>query len=196
MTNYGQTACGYHCVAAHGKVACSATSAGICATTSTDVYCWDPPDWVRAHYSASDAGVPRPSCEVRSGNIACGYRCTAQDSRVRCAKTPDGICRSTGREIVCWDPDPSTYCSEVIGLPRPGCIVLDGDIACGYGCMSRNGKLACAATPGGRCVTSSDGITCTDPESPPMCGYLPCRTDSRSSERSWCRSSSVPARAK
>ncbi len=34
VTNYGQTACGYHCIAAHGHVACARTSSGICGTTS------------------------------------------------------------------------------------------------------------------------------------------------------------------
>lgn len=195
VTNYGQTACGYHCIAAHGHVECARTSAGICGTTSTNVYCWDPPDWVRALYSRAEERVPRPSCVVRSGNIACGFGCTAQDSRVACATSPEGVCRSTGREILCWDPDPSTYCSDAVSLLRPECITLDGAIACGYQCFTRNGQLACAKTPDGRCFASGDGIACTDPEAPPMCGYAPCQPDGKSSTRSWCRAPEARSRA-
>jgi len=36
ITSSGKTACGYHCPAAHGEVACARTAAGVCGATS----CW------------------------------------------------------------------------------------------------------------------------------------------------------------
>src|SRR5437867_7528990 len=85
LTNYGKTACGYNCLAAHGDVACSKTPAGTCSDVSTKVACWDPPDWVRAHYGEK---VPRPECRLRNGAYACGYRCHAHGDDVACAMSP------------------------------------------------------------------------------------------------------------
>src|SRR5580765_1644830 len=85
LTQNGDTACGYNCLAAHGQVACARTSAGICSASTTEVLCWDPPESVRAHYGEK---IPRPECLTRSGNIACGYHCEAHDDEVRCAQTP------------------------------------------------------------------------------------------------------------
>lgn len=186
ITNYGQTACGYHCLAAHGEVDCAQTPAGICSDVGVGVACWDPPEWVRAHYGAS---VPPPECRVRNGSYACGYRCVAHGDEVACAQTPDGICDSSSRGITCWDPEPSTYCSDERPLPRPMCIMVDGRIACGYACEARAGRMACAATPGGRCEVQPTGIYCADPAPPPMCGARPCRAERGDSARAWCRRS-------
>ena len=184
LTNFGKTACGYHCRAAHGEVACAKTSAGVCDATEKKLVCWDPSDIVRAHYG--DA-VPRPACLTRSGNIRCGYHCQASDSEIRCAWTPDGICVTTPRGVTCWDPPAASYCADNNPLPRPQCISVNGYAACGYGCLARNGELACAVTPGGSCQTARNGIACMDPESPPSCGGQPCRPDDPVTGRLWCR---------
>lgn len=184
LTSSGKSACGYHCLAAHGEVACARTAAGVCGATEKELLCWDPPDTVRVHYGDK---VPRPECRTRSGAIACGYQCEAGTGEVRCAATPDGICVTTPRGITCWDPPAASYCQEPIALPRPRCITVDGYAACGYGCVARNGELACAATPGGSCQVLPSGIFCTDPESPPSCGGVPCRPDDPSTGRPWCR---------
>jgi hypothetical protein len=181
LTNYDKTACGYSCLAAHGEVACARTPAGICSAVDNRVVCWDPPEWVRLHYGDK---LPPPQCLTRDGKIACGYRCEAHDEDVACATTPDGICQYTYQNgIACWDPQPSTYCADRRALPRPECVVLDGRVACGYHCEARNGKIGCAATPGGRCTVQPDQILCWDPEPPPMCGAQACEG---ASERSWC----------
>jgi hypothetical protein len=185
MTNYGKTVCGYHCLAAHGEVACAKTSAGICGATETELTCWDPPDSVRAHYGDK---VPRPKCLTRFGSIACGYDCASREGdKVYCAQTADGICVSTWREVVCWDPPIYAYCADDKPLPRPKCVTIDGHAACGYGCADRNGEIQCASTPGGRCEVVPSQIICTDPETPPMCGVQPCKPDDPTSGRWWCR---------
>ncbi len=130
ITNSGKTACGYSRTAAHGEVGCARTSAGICGSTEREIVCWDPPDWVRAHYGDK---VPAPGCLVRNGTIACGYRCEGRNSEARCASSPDGICVSTPNGVACWNPPASSYCAEAIHLPWPECITNDGYAACGYG---------------------------------------------------------------
>lgn len=184
INNYGKSACGYHCVAAHGELGCARTAAGICGVTEREIVCWDPPDTVRAHYGDQ---VPRPQCLTRDGAIACGYRCEARDKEVRCATTPDGICTPASRGIVCWDPPHTDYCADQNPLPRPQCITVDGRAACGYGCTARNGALGCATTPGGSCQVLREQIVCTDPEVPPFCGAQPCRPDEPTTARAWCR---------
>jgi hypothetical protein len=189
LTNYGKTACGYSCLAAHGAVSCASTPAGICTATSDasnppGVVCWDPPEWVRAHYGDK---VPPPQCLARTGKVACGYHCVAHGGEVSCAASPDGICRASSLGITCWDPPVSTYCADSRALPRPQCILSGGEIACGYACEARGGRMACASTPGGKCVVLPGQILCTDPPAPAMCGFRPCVPETAGSERSWCR---------
>jgi len=185
LTNYGKTACGYNCQAAHGDVQCARTSAGVCGFTDRELVCWDPPDSVRAHYGDK---TPRPTCLPRSGQIACGYHCESRDGgEVQCAATPDGICVATSRGVTCFDPPVAAYCADDRPLPRPRCVTVDGNAACGYGCAARNGEVACAQTPGGTCTVMPNGIVCNDPESPPMCGVAPCRPDDPATGRAWCR---------
>ena len=161
LTANDQTACGYHCLAAHGTVACAQTTAGVCAAVGNTVACWDPPDVVRAHYGDQ---VPRPQCRYAGGNFACGYHCTIQDDQVACASTPDGVCQTTYRGITCWDPPTNDYCSaDQNPLPRASCIANDGDIACGYSCIEHSGQVACAQNPGGTCKVVRDQISCWDP---------------------------------
>jgi len=185
INNYGKVACGYHCIAAHGELACARTSAGVCSFTDSEITCWDPPDSVRAHYGDR---VPRPRCLARSGHLACGYNCESRDGgEVHCSETPDGVCVATSRGVTCWDPPINAYCADDRPLPRPKCITVDGYTACGYGCAARNGELACAETPGGSCQLYPRQIVCNDPEAPPMCGAVPCRPDDPVSGRWWCR---------
>ena len=177
----GQTVCGFACLAAHGELACARTPRGVCGASTDGVVCWDPPAAVRAHYGDK---TPRPGCITRAGHTECGYRCQAHDDDIACAATPDGICRSTARGVTCWDPPVSAYCADDRALPRPRCVVVGDDVACGYDCLARNGEMACARTPGGRCQATASGIVCFDAELPPMCGDVPCAPET--GERSWC----------
>lgn len=193
MTQSGKTACGYHCIAAHGEVGCAQTEAGVCGATERELVCWDPPDAVRAHYGEK---VPPAQCQSKQGQLACGYHCqTRETGDVRCANTPDGICVATRLGITCWDPPVFAYCADSRPLPRPLCMTVDGNAACGYGCKARNGVIRCAQTPGGQCQVFPQDILCTDPAPVPMCGGQPCRPDGPDSARSWCRpkSSELPA---
>ena len=163
----GKTACGFGCLAAHGRVACARTAPGVCAATGDGVVCWDPPPAVRAHYGDR---TPRPRCITRAGHTECGYHCQAHDDDVACAGTPDGICRATGRGVTCWDPPPTSYfCDDERPPPRPSCVVLDDEVACGYACQVRNGQMACAQTPDGVCTVADGGIICMDPDAPASC---------------------------
>jgi hypothetical protein len=108
----------------------------------------------------------------------------AHDDDIACAGSPDGVCRATALGVTCWDPSPANYCADDRPLPRPACVVLDDKVTCGYACEARNGQMACAATPGGICEATPGGIVCSDAETPPMCGDVPC--DTGDSERPWC----------
>jgi len=186
IRNSGKTACGYNCQAAHGQVACSRMLSGVCAASSEGVVCWDPPDWARAHYGEK---LPRPHCITRAGQTQCGYHCQAHDDQINCAQSPDGVCRATALGVTCWDPPPSAYCADDLALPRPMCVTLDDAVACGYACQVRNGQLACASTPGGRCEVVPEGIVCFDPDLS-TCGVTPCVPEA--AERSWCVKAAVP----
>src|SRR5205807_277502 len=100
----------------------------------------------------------------------CGYHCEAHDEDAACANTPDGACASSALSITCFDPPPASYyCGDGKPLPRASCIMLNDEIACGYGCLARDGKMQCALTPGGKCFKVPTGIACADGE-PPVCG--------------------------
>lgn len=183
LTGFDKTACGFQCLAAHGKVLCARTPEGVCDDSSDTVTCWDPPEGVRVHFRGQ---VPRPSCLSRAGKTVCGYHCQAHDNDVACAETPDGICSSSSYGITCWDPPTSAYCDDPIRLPRPKCVLHQGQTACGYQCEARGGQVRCAETPGGRCTVEHGEIFCVDPPPSSMCGAVPCRAQSFDSGRAWC----------
>jgi hypothetical protein len=96
---YGTTACGYHCQSAYGQVRCARSPEGACQAAYGQVVCWDPPRWVVHQFSA----LPEASCLASDGRIACGYRCVAAYGQVRCAQTPDGLCRAESGRVTCFD---------------------------------------------------------------------------------------------
>lgn len=114
--------------------------------------------------------VPAAStCITNYGKVACGYHCLAAHGEVGCARTSAGICGTTDRHLVCWDPPDSVRAHYGDNVPRPQCVTRSGEIACGYRCEGRDsGEVQCAATPDGICVATSRGITCWDP---PVAAY-------------------------
>jgi hypothetical protein len=71
----------------------------------------------------------RPKCIETSTGQACGYNCINSLNNVRCATSPDQVCRS----------------NEV------------GQIACGYNCVSTVKTVRCALTPTDTCVSDNNG---------------------------------------
>lgn len=70
-----------------------------------------------------------PKCIETVTGQACGFNCVNSLNNVRCAKTPDQVCRSNGV----------------------------GDIACGYNCVSTNKSVRCALFPSDNCVSDNNG---------------------------------------
>ena len=95
ISQYGQTACGYNCVAQYGNVKCSRSPQGACAAQYGNVVCWDPAPWINE----------KAECISQYGNIACGYNCVAQYGVVKCAQTPEGVCKAEYGKVTCWDPE-------------------------------------------------------------------------------------------
>lgn len=92
-TNYGETACGYNCIANYGEVKCSRTPQGACQADYGQVVCWDPPRWVDQ----------KAECLANYGEVVCGYNCVANYGVVKCAQTPNGICRAENGDVRCYD---------------------------------------------------------------------------------------------
>lgn len=95
-TEYGKTRCGYHCRAEYGQLRCAQTPQGQCASAYGQVICWDPPRGAR--------GWPQARCKSEYGMTACGYNCVSGYGVVRCAQTPQGVCRAETGKVTCWDP--------------------------------------------------------------------------------------------
>ena len=94
VASYGDIACGYNCVASYGVVKCSRTPQGACEASYGQVVCWDPS--VRTKQKAE--------CISSYGSIACGYNCASGYGEVKCARTPNGICKADAGSVTCWDP--------------------------------------------------------------------------------------------
>ena len=95
VRSYGQTACGYHCESGYGMVECAKTPQGVCYAAYGQVKCWDP----------EVKSVENAQCIASYGQIACGYHCESGYGMVKCAETPQGICRASGGTVTCWDPE-------------------------------------------------------------------------------------------
>ena len=93
LSEYGQTACGYHCVAEYGQVKCSRTPQGACMAEYGQVVCWDPAVRTRRH----------AECKAEYGKIACGYGCVAEYGQVKCSSSPEGVCRADYGKITCFE---------------------------------------------------------------------------------------------
>ena len=155
-----QVACGYHCVAEAGALACAATPLGVCAAAYGQARCFDPPAEVLSLYGAS---TPQAECHSESGQIACGYHCVVASGILRCATTPAGVCGHEGGIAVCFDPPTGVQCAGGKKLVRPSCLHAQGQIACGYACVEVHGHLRCANTPQGKCSTEGELPVCFDP---------------------------------
>jgi hypothetical protein len=161
LAQYGQTACGHHCVANFGQVRCAQTPFGTCSSGAGTVACWDPPPVVR---QVLRERTPRPACVANYGQIACGYECASGFDQVQCAQTPFGACKADAGKIVCGDPPAGVIHEHRERTPRASCISQSGALACGYKCAANDGKARCAETPEGFCRWERDTLFCWDPD--------------------------------
>ncbi|MFT3694990.1 MAG: hypothetical protein QM831_17770 [Kofleriaceae bacterium] len=98
LSDYGKTACGYHCIANYGQVRCSATPAGACLANYGKVVCWDPP---RRAYRHHRRRIKQASCLADYNQIACGYDCVANYGEVACSSVPWGSCAADYGHVTC-----------------------------------------------------------------------------------------------
>lgn len=113
--------------------------------------------------AASGARADAPECVTAGGKTVCGYDCLVAYGQARCAATPDGVCGSGYGKLVCWDPPAYVVRHYGDDLPQAECLADDGDISCGYGCISGYRHVACSQTPAGACGAWSGKLTCNDP---------------------------------
>lgn len=155
---YGQTACGFECVAAYGEVKCARTRFGVCHAAYGKVACWDPPRFL-VRRRAVRPGDAR--CVAGYGTIGCGFNCVSAYGVVKCSRTPQGRCLAAYSKVVCGDPPRRMFRR---GRPRQlECKAGYGDVACGYGCVAAYGQVKCSRTPAGRCQASGGSVVCWDP---------------------------------
>jgi hypothetical protein len=100
LSAFGETACGWDCVAAFGQVRCADWPYGACFAAFGDVVCGPaaPRGW-RLWVASGDL---RPAeCLAAFGRIACGWGCVAAFGDVRCAALPWGTCAAAFGEVTC-----------------------------------------------------------------------------------------------
>ncbi len=151
---YGNTACGYACVAQYGQLKCAQTPQGACLAAYGNIVCFDPPR------TPECLNAPAAMCMASYGNIACGYDCVANYGVLKCAQTPAGTCLAAYGEVRCFDPPPRLSRAAQI---KAQCLAGSGKIACGFGCAAGAGDVKCAQTPRGVCTASYGTITCFEP---------------------------------
>jgi hypothetical protein len=164
----GQVACGYTCKSDGLRVQCAKTPWGRCQVVEGQAVCFDPPAYIVRIYG--DA-LPEPECKTIDGVVACGYQCATQFGKVKCARTPAGMCMGRNDEVVCFDPPPEVYAIYGRDTPRVECRSQGLDTACGYKCTSGAGKLACARTPLGVCKSENTRLACFDPPPGALCTW-------------------------
>jgi hypothetical protein len=153
-------ACGYNCVSERGRVACAQTPAGACQSQPDEnIVCADPPPEV---YGVFGAKTPAMKCITRGLVAACGYKCVDSGGAIGCTRTPFGVCDTTLVAPTCIDPDEHVICAGGKNTPPPTCVTMNGQLACGYQCVTFGG-IACAKTPRGSCDTQSGTPVCFDP---------------------------------
>ncbi|WP_223754311.1 hypothetical protein [Myxococcus sp. RHSTA-1-4] len=109
MESRGKVACGYNCRLFNGEVACNQTPYGVCSTHFHQLVCWDPPESVIHEFGAK---TPEPRCLNASEAVSCGYDCKATRAEVRCASTPNGVCRLDNNRFTCFDPPSLLHCDH------------------------------------------------------------------------------------
>lgn len=163
ITAYGQTVCGYDCSAVNGEVRCASTPYGACIATDQHVTCWDPAPQLAW---ATNGRLQQARCVRNTNGVACGYACVTAYDDARCSATPFGACDADQGALVCADPPVPVVLAHQGAPPAMACMRLNGQIACGYHCVSANGEVRCASTPNGICQVTNSHVVCWDPSYP------------------------------
>ncbi|MCP3058490.1 hypothetical protein LXT21_06880 [Myxococcus sp. K38C18041901] len=163
-----QVACGYGCKTDSNRARCAQTPQGRCQLIDGQAVCFDPPAYVVKAYGAS---LPEPECKAIDGAVACGYHCVTQPGRVKCAKSPAGVCKARGGEVECFDPPAVVFAVYGKETPRADCRSNGVELTCGYNCLNASEGVRCTRTPAGVCKISSGRITCFDPSPAALCTW-------------------------
>ncbi|HZI06618.1 MAG TPA: hypothetical protein VEZ71_21490 [Archangium sp.] len=164
----GHVACGYQCKSDGRRVQCAQTPQGTCQVLDGQAVCFDPPPHIVRIYGSA---LPEPECKVVDGQVACGYQCATQPGKVKCARTPAGVCAGRNDDIICFDPPPEVYAVHGKDTPRAECRGNGLENACGYKCTLGAGKVACNKTPMGTCKSDGMQLTCVDPPAEVLCAW-------------------------
>ncbi len=164
----GQVACGYACKSDGLRARCAQTPQGRCTVVDGQAVCFDPPAYVVQAYGSA---LPEPECKTIDGVVACGYGCATDFGKVKCARTPAGVCRAHEGDIACFDPPAAVFALFGRETPRVECRTQGTRLACGYKCLSSAEGVKCAATPLGVCKAENQRLTCFDPPAGALCAH-------------------------
>lgn len=117
---FGQTVCGYNCIAANGKVRCAEWPGGVCKAAFNDVVCGPsaPVGWREGSISYFSS-LPKAECYSANEKTVCGYNCTAAFGEVACSQWPGGVCKATDGGVVCGPPAPENWLAKYTERERP-----------------------------------------------------------------------------
>ncbi len=161
VTNYGQTACGYHCIRSDDRVQCAQTPFGACRADQGTLVCWDPP---AAVVLAKRRQTPRAECIRNSGRVACGYHCLDYEGKLRCAQTPEGTCKVEQGNLVCWDPPLDSYGVVFETASELACLDASDGQLCGYRCLATAYHSGCGTGRRDCCRAEPQGVVCQSPD--------------------------------
>lgn len=151
-TAYQDVACGWNCVARYGQLECADWPGGACAAEFGRVECGPeaPAGWGAV---SRDVEFKPAQCIGHAKNITCGWDCKTQFSEAKCASWPGGACIRHRDTVVCGPEPPAQWWTlydrerNERPPPRAQCISRHDQVACGWNCVERYGKLACSNTP-------------------------------------------------
>lgn len=152
----GQVSCGYDCAQNDTHAGCARAPGGNCSLSGDGILCVDEPVIAaQTHRSTASHGDPT-TCLSRRGVTACGYDCAATDTEVACADWWGGTCFVHEGSVVCGPAAPKRDHEA----PRAECITSQAGIACGWGCVATDFRVACSQIPGGQCRKDDKEVYC------------------------------------
>ena len=162
VTNYGQTACGYHCIANSDQAQCAQTPFGACRANGGHLVCWDPPAEVIA---ARREATPVAGCIASNDRVVCGYHCDAYQGSMECSQTPDGACHRERGIVVCWDPPLDTAAVPYDPAGERACIGASDGRSCGFRCLATARASGCGTDRRDACRydAESQRVVCANP---------------------------------